>query len=60
MEDIKSGGKLNLTVRIEDIIQQLQMVSERLEQTRSAFKSATIAEARASVNKITDTLRLML
>ena len=54
------SGKLNLTVRIEDIIQQLQDVSDRLEQTRSAFKSAAIAEARASVEKITDTLRLML
>ena len=59
LEDYLSG-KLNLSVRIEDIIQQLQDVSDRLEQTRSAFKSATIAEARASVNKITDTLRLML
>ena len=59
LEDYLSN-KLNLTVRVEDILQQLQEVSDRLEQTRSAFKSATIAEARASVNKITDTLRLML
>lgn len=59
MEEYLSG-KLNLAVRIEDIIQQLQAVCDRLAQTKGAFKSAPVAEARASTEKAADSLRLML
>lgn len=59
LEDYLSG-KLNLSVRIEDIIQQLQKVCDKLEQTKSAFKSASVAESRTQTEKAAYTLRLML
>jgi len=59
LEDYLSG-ELNLNSRIEDIIIQLHAVCDRLEQTKSAFKSASIAEARTAVEKAADTLRLIL
>lgn len=42
-------GRLNLAVRITDVIARLDSAAERLEKTKGAFKSAAVAEAREVV-----------
>ncbi len=51
-------GSLTIATHIESVVATLDDVSERLAKTRSAFKSATVAEARALVEQAAERLRL--
>jgi hypothetical protein len=53
-------GKFNLESRLREVIEKLEMVGEKLEQTKSAFKSATIAEARKSIEEVSSILSNLL
>jgi len=46
-------GKFSLESRLREVIEDMETVGDRLEQTKSAFKSATIADARKIIEKTT-------
>lgn len=53
-------GRLNLERRITDVIARLDGVSESLEKTKGAFKSAAVAQAREVVEEAREILEGML
>ncbi len=53
-------GKLNLANILNGIIKQLENISKSLLQTRSAFKSATVAESRVKIDRIVHNLQQLL
>ena len=53
-------GKFSLESRAREIIKRLQSVSDRLEETKSAFKSSAVAESRKEIDDIAATLMNLL
>lgn len=58
--DAYVAGRINLSIRLTDVIARLDSVSEMLEKTKSAFKSAAIAEARDIVEESSGILSGMI
>lgn len=54
------AGRINISAQIENIIIAQRDICDRLETTRSAFKSAAIAKSRSDLEKISNVLSLMI
>ena len=54
------AGKINQSMRLEEAAAHLETTIEKMEQSKSAFQSATIAQARAEAEKARSILEEMI
>lgn len=54
------AGKTNQAMRLQEAVEHLETAIEKMEQSKSAFQSATIAQARAEAEKTKEILEGMI
>lgn len=54
------AGRINISIRVTDAIARLHTAGDQLEKTKSAFKSASIADCRKTIQEAAEILSGML